>query len=236
MVGLIAHQIWLYVAEPKFESVHTLEVADIREVLRDRTDYRFAVVGNINNSVNVFQDEIVPLINQGGIDFLVSAGNAVNGGRQESYQAIYQSLETLDVPYLLTYGENEDSDFGSYLFYEYFGPHFYSFVAGNSHFIFLDGTGKSSTSWQLDWLERELAASEAQHKFLFVGLPLHTVVSDAPLFEADNYLNDPRLADGIMALAEAHGVDTVFSANLTLFSEQTVNGVDYVTTGGGAVS
>ncbi|MGP9765824.1 glycosyltransferase [Halomonas sp. AOP13-D3-9] len=232
VVGLIAHQIWLYVAEPKFESVHTLEVANIREVLAERSDYRFAVVGNINNSVSVFQDEIVPLINQGGIDFLISAGNAVNGGQQESYQAIYRSLELLNVPYLLTYGENEDSDFGSYLFYEYFGPHFYSFVAGNSHFIFLDGTGKSSTSWQLDWLARELAASEAQHKFLFVGLPLHNVVSDAPLFEADNYLNDPRLADGIMALAEEHGVDTVFSANLTLFSQQTVNGVDYVTTGG----
>lgn len=232
VVGLVAHQIWLYVAEPKFESVHTLEVANIREVLTERTDYRFAVVGNINNSVSVFQNEIVPLINQGSIDFLVSAGNAVSGGQHESYQAIYQSLEQLNVPYLLTYGDNEDSDFGSYLFYEYFGPHFYSFVAGNSHFIFLDGTGKSSTSWQLDWLSRELAASEAQHKFLFVGLPLHNVVSDAPLFEADNYLNDPRLADGIMALAEEHSVDTVFSANLTLFSQQTVNGVGYVTTGG----
>nr|WP_290700324.1 glycosyltransferase [Halomonas sp. UBA3074] len=233
LVGvLIAHQIWLYVAEPEFESVHTLQVADIRDALSERTDYRFAVVGNINNSVSVFQDEIVPLINQGGIDFLISAGNAVNGGRQESYQAIYHSLEQLNVPYLLTYGDNEDSDFGSYLFYEYFGPHFYSFVAGDSHFIFLDGTGKSSTSWQLDWLSRELAASEAQHRFLFIGLPLHNVVSDAPLFEADNYLNDPRLADGIMALAEEHNVDTVFSANLTLFSEQTVNGVDYVTTGG----
>ncbi|MDQ7734066.1 glycosyltransferase [Halomonas sp. SpR1] len=232
VVGLIAHQIWLYVAEPKFESVHTLEVANIREALTERTDYRFAVVGNINNSVSVFQEEIVPLINQGSIDFLISAGNAVSGGQQESYQAIYRSLEKLNVPYLLTYGDNEDSDFGSYLFYEYFGPHFYSFVAGNSHFIFLDGTGKSSTSWQLDWLSRELAASEAQHKFLFVGLPLHNVVSDAPLFEADNYLSDPRLADGIMALAEEYGVDTVFSANLTLFSQQTVNGVDYVTTGG----
>ncbi|MCE7518264.1 glycosyltransferase [Vreelandella titanicae] len=232
VTGLIAHQIWLYVAEPKFESVHTLEVANIREVLKERTDYRFAVVGNINNSVSVFQKEIVPLINQSGIDFLISAGNAVNSGQQESYQAIYQSLEQLNVPYLLTYGENEDSDFGSYLFYEYFGPHFYSFVAGNSHFIFLDGTGKSSTSWQLDWLERELTASETQHRFLFVGLPLHNVVRDAPLFEADNYLNDSRLADGIMALAEEHDVDTVFSANLTLFSQQTINGVDYVTTGG----
>ena len=84
LVGvLIAHQIWLYVAEPEFESVHTLQVADIRDALSERTVYRFAVVGDINNSVIVLQEEIVPLINPGGIDFLTSEGNAVNGGRQE---------------------------------------------------------------------------------------------------------------------------------------------------------
>ncbi|MBR9926007.1 MAG: glycosyltransferase [Gammaproteobacteria bacterium] len=232
VAGLITHQIWLYVAKPEFEALHTREVADIREQLAGRNSYRFAVVGNINNSVNVFQDEIIPRLNQSDIDFMVSAGNAVSGGQQESYKAIYQSLEQLSVPYVLTYGAHEDSDFGSYLFYEYFGPHFYSFVAGNSHFIFLDGTGKSSTAWQLDWLERELAASEAQHRFLFIGLPLHNVISDAPLFEADNYLNDPRLSEGIMRLSEQYAVDSVFSANLSLYSHQTMNGVDYVTTGG----
>ncbi|MGO3768132.1 MAG: glycosyltransferase, partial [Vreelandella alkaliphila] len=232
VAGLITHQIWLYVAKPEFEALHTREVADIREQLAGQNSYRFAVVGNINNSVNVFQDEIIPRLNQSDIDFMVSAGNAVSGGQQESYKAIYQSFEQLSVPYVLTYGAHEDSDFGSYLFYEYFGPHFYSFVAGNSHFIFLDGTGKSSTSWQLDWLERELAASEAQHRFLFIGLPLHNVISDAPLFEADNYLNDPRLSEGIMRLSEQYAVDSVFSANLSLYSHQTMNGVDYVTTGG----
>lgn len=214
---LVTHQVWLYVAEPTFESVHTLEVADIRDALSERDAYRFAVVGNINNSVSVFRNEIVPQLNQGGIDFLVSAGNAVSSGQQESYQAIYDSMEALNIPYLLTYGDNEDSDFGSYLFYEHFGPHFYSFGAGNSHFIFLDGTGKSSTSWQLDWLERELAASEAEHRFVFVGLPLHNVINEAPPFESDNYLNDTALSDGIMRLAESYAVDTVFSANLSLF-------------------
>ena len=232
VAGLVAHQVWLYVAEPTFESVHTLQVADIRETLAERDTYRFAVVGNINNSVSVFRKEIVPRVNQAGVDFLVSAGNAVSSGQQESYKAIYESLEQLNIPYLLTYGDNEDSDFGSYLFYEYFGPHFYSFVAGNSHFIFLDATGKSSTSWQLDWLERELAASEAEHRFIFIGLPLHDVVRDAPLFETDNYLSDAKLGEGIMRLAESYAVDTVFSANLSLFSDQTVNGVEYVTTGG----
>ncbi|QNI02305.1 glycosyltransferase [Halomonas sp. SH5A2] len=233
VAGLVIHQVWLYVAEPDFESVHSQQVADIRERLAGRDHYRFAVVGNISNSVNVFQDEIVPMINQGNIDFLVSAGNAVSGGQQESYQAIYQSMETLEVPYLLTYGDNEDSDFGSYRFYESFGPHFYSFTAGNAHFMFLDGTGKSSTSWQLDWLERELTASTAEHRFIFIGLPLSNVVSDAPLFEADNYLNNPELSEGLMRLAEQYDVETVFSANLSLFSHQTINGVNYVTTGGG---
>lgn len=232
VAGLVTHQVWLYVAEPTFESVHTLQVADIREALAERETYRFAVVGNINNSVSVFREEIVPQVNQEDVDFLVSAGNAVSSGQQESFKAIYDSLEQLTMPYLLTYGVNEDSDFGSYLFYEYFGPHFYSFVAGNSHFIFLDATGKSSTSWQLDWLERELAASEAEHRFIFIGLPLHDVVRDAPPFETDNYLNDAKLGEGIMRLAESYAVDTVFSANLSLFSDQTINGVEYVTTGG----
>ncbi|MFG6666947.1 glycosyltransferase [Halomonas sp. HNIBRBA4712] len=233
VAGLVIHQIWLYAAKPAFESLHTLEVSKIRTALAGRESYRFAVVGNINNSVNVFRNTIVPSLNESGVDFLVSAGNAVASGQQESYRAIHESLSRLEIPYVLTYGEHEDSDFGSYLFYEYFGPHFFAFVAGNSHFIFLDGTGKSSTSWQLDWLERELSASTAEHRFVFVGLPLHNVVSEAPLFEADNYLSDPRLAEGIQALAERYAVDTVFSANLSLYSHQTQNGVDYVTTGGG---
>ncbi len=227
VAGLVTHQVWLYVAEPSFESVHTLQVADIRETLAERDAFRFAVVGNINNSVSVFRNEIVPRVNNSGADFLVSAGNAVSSGQQESYKAIYDSLEQLTMPYLLTYGENEDSDFGSYLFYEYFGPHFYSFVAGNSHFIFLDATGKSSTSWQLDWLERELSASNAEHRFIFIGLPLHDVVQNAPLFETDNYLNDAKLGEGIMRLAESYAVDTVFSAVAA-----TRPSTAYVTTGG----
>ncbi|UYF98836.1 glycosyltransferase [Halomonas sp. GD1P12] len=232
VAGLVIHQVWLYAGEPEFESLHTLEVSKIRTALTGRDSYRFAVVGNINNSVNVFGKTIVPSLNESGLDFMVSAGNAVASGQQESYRAIYESLSKLTMPFVLTYGDNEDSDFGSYLFYEYFGPHFYAFVAGDSHFIFLDGTGKSSTSWQLDWLERELSASTATHRFVFVGLPLHNVISEAPPFEADNYLNDPRMSEGIQTLAERYQVDAVFSANLSLFSHQTLNGVDYVTTGG----
>ncbi|WP_344806845.1 glycosyltransferase [Allohahella marinimesophila] len=230
--ALVAHQIRLYVEEPEFESVHAKQVPDIRQLLERKSAYRFAVVGNINNSVHVFRDRIIPRINNSNIDFLVSAGNAVASGQEENYRAIYKTLERLSRPYLLTYGANEHSDFGSFQFYEHFGPHFFSFLSGDSHFIFLDGTGKSSLTWQLDWMERELLYSDAEHRFMFIGLPLQTVDHDLPPFESDAFLEPKVFRDALVRIAEAHGVDAVFSANLTLFSKQLVNGVEYVTTGG----
>ena len=229
---LVAHQIRLYVEEPEFESVHAAQVPQIRQTLERKSAYRFAVVGNINNSVHVFRDRIVPQINKGDIDFLISAGNAVASGQEENYRAIYKSMQRLSKPFLLTYGANEHSDFGSFQFYEHFGPHFFSFISGGSHFVFLDGTGKSSLTWQLDWLERELQNSEAAHRFLFVGLPLQKVDHDLPPFESDNYLQPQDFRDSLTRIAEANGVDAVFSANLTLFSKQRVNDTEYITTGG----
>lgn len=230
---LVAHQIRLYAEKPEFESVHATQVPMIRQLLERKPAYRFAVVGNINNSVHVFRDRIIPRINRDDVDFLISAGNAVASGQEENYRAIYKSLEQLSKPYLLTYGANEHSDFGSFQFYEHFGPHFFSFISGDSHFIFLDGTGKSSLTWQLDWLERELSNSSAAHRFLFIGLPLQKVVDhDLTPFESDAYLEPREFRNGLVRIAETHEVDAVFSANLALYSRQSINGVDYVTTGG----
>lgn len=182
--------------------------------------------------MRLFGEEIVPRLNAAGYDFVVSAGNAVSGGQEESYRSVHRLLAGLEMPYLLTFGDNEESDFGSFRFYEQFGPHFFSFVVDDAHFLFLDGTGKSSFSWQLDWLERELAASSAAHRFVFIGLPVHRELDETPVFESDHYLEDQAFRQGLITRFERHGVDTVFSANLTLFSRLEVNGVEYITTGG----
>ncbi|MCL7940474.1 glycosyltransferase [Halomonas sp. ATCH28] len=232
LFGLVLHQGYLHLTEPAFTSVHADQVNTIRQVVGERSDFRFAVVGNVNNSVRVFQDEIVPRINDQGYDFVISAGNAVSGGQEESYRLVHRIFGRLEMPYLLTFGDNEESDFGSFRFYEQFGPHFFSFVADDAHFLFLDGTGKSSYSWQLDWLERELSATRASHRFVFIGLPVHRELADTPVFESDHYLEAPSFRHGLITLFEQYDVDVVFSANLTLFHHEIVNGVDYVTTGG----
>jgi glycosyltransferase involved in cell wall biosynthesis len=229
---LLLHQAYLHLADPGYESVHVSEVEEIRQRLDGRSEFRFAVVGNVNNSVRVFRDQVVPRVNAGPYEFVISAGNAVSGGQEESYRTVHRLFNALGVPYLLTFGENEHSDFGSFRFYEQFGPYFFSFVAGDVHFLFLDGTGKSSFSWQLDWLEHELSGSAASHRLVFVGLPVHRELPETPVFESDHYLDAPAFRDALVALFERHQIDVVFSSNLTLFSQLELNGVQYVTTGG----
>lgn len=229
---LVGYQVYLLLVDPDYESVHVEQIDRIQSGIGESADFRFAVVGNIENSIPVFRDQVIPKIHEGDYDFLISAGNAVSGGHAESYRTIHKILSRLTIPYLLTFGENEQSDFGSFRFYQQFGPHFFSFTAADAHFIFLDGTGKSSYSWQLDWLERELANSPSQHQFVFIGIPVHEQLEATPAFESDHYLDDPAFKEGLTQLFERYRVDVVFSANLTLYSDLQHNGVNYVTTGG----
>jgi glycosyltransferase involved in cell wall biosynthesis len=71
-----------------------------------------------------------------------------SGRGEDNYQSLYGSLQQLTIPFLLTFGEAEHSEFGSFRFYDYFGPYFFSFSVGEAGFIFLDVTGKTPHSWQ----------------------------------------------------------------------------------------
>ncbi len=232
VAALISHQIYLNLFEPQFESVHTDQVQLVRETLKDRDRFSFAIVGNVKNSARVFPEQIVPRLNAGDYAFVVSAGNAVSSGNEENYRAIYEAFERLNMPYLLTFGERESEDFGDFRFYQYFGPHFYSFVAGNSHFLFLDSTGKTPASWQLGWLERELAASPTEHRFVFIGMPLVLPSAEVPPFERNNTLEGTDFSAKLHQVFARHQVDAVFSANLTLYEERRLDSVRYVVTGG----
>ena len=140
---LVGYKTYLNLFTEDFEGVHTEQVERIYQALEPGEPFSFAVVGNINNSVGIFEDRIIPELNRSGLDFLVSAGNAVSGGGEDKYRALYGTLSHLEIPYLLTFGAHEYEDFGSFRFYDHFGPHFFSIEAGNSRLIFLDSTGKT---------------------------------------------------------------------------------------------
>ncbi|WP_024460606.1 glycosyltransferase [Marinimicrobium sp. LS-A18] len=230
---LIGYKLYLNLDRPEYNSLHTEQLRLLKNNLESRDDYQFAVIGNINNSVGVFEKRIIPTLNQSGVNFMVSAGNAVSGGGEDKYRALHGTLSHLDIPYLLTFGEQEHEDFGSFRFYEHFGPYFYNFKLGNSQFIFLDSTGKTPWRWQIEWLKGLLGDAQPGPVFLFLGHPLYPVEHELLFDREDQYLQDSTFRDALLGLIHQHDITAVFSANLPLYSRQTHQDTEFVTTGGG---
>ncbi|MCR8913233.1 glycosyltransferase [Marinobacter panjinensis] len=232
VILLIGYKGYLNFFEPDFEALHTEQVARISDELSDAGGFSFAVVGNINNSIGVFEERMIPVLNQANLDFVVSAGNAVSGGGEDKYRAIQGTLSHLEIPYLLTFGENEYENFGSYRFYDHFGPHFFSIKAGGARFIFLDSTGKTPWQWQIRWLNDLLDQEPNQLRFLFIGHPLLEPDQQAPFERDDDFLEPPEFRQALLEAIARHDVDMVFSANLSLYADQVQGDTRFITTGG----
>lgn len=229
---LIGYKGYLNLFEPSFKAIHTEQVDRIHNLLQNRDAFSFAVVGNINNSVGIFERKIIPMINNTEVDFVVSAGNAVSSGSEDKYRAVQGTLTYLEMPYLLTFGQNEYESFGSFRFYEHFGPHFFNLRAGNSRFVFLDSTGKTPWRWQTRWLRDILGQNSAAHTFLFIGHPLMHSGDDVLFDEDEDYLHPSEFRDELIAIIQEHSIDAVFSANISQYDRQQHNGTEFITTGG----
>ncbi|HAA47041.1 MAG TPA: hypothetical protein DCE03_00895 [Synergistaceae bacterium] len=170
MFFLAGYKVYLAVYEKDFQSLNAVNIERIEKWLQGRQAYSFAVVGNIRNSMRIFEKRIVPLVRNEEIDFMVSAGNAVYDGAEDKYRLLYRGLGKLDIPYVLAVGHNELEDFGAPRFYRHFGPFFFSFCLGNAAFIFLDSTGRTSGEWLDRWLAQELEdAAGLKYRFVFLN-------------------------------------------------------------------
>lgn len=228
---LIGYKVYLNLKQD-FAALHTDQVLRLKEQLTGEDSFSFAVVGNINNSVGIFERTFIPLLNRAPIDFVVSAGNAVSGGGEDKYRALYGTLSKLDIPFLLTFGENEHENFGSFRFYDHFGPHLYSVKLGHTRLVFLDSTGRTDYRWQLQWLEDLLATDDARHTLLFSGHPVLPVAVDSMLVEEEDFLSPPDFQRRLLRLIREEQVDAVFSANVPVYSDQEKDSTRFITTGG----
>jgi len=232
IVSLVGYRSYLAVFEQDYTAVHAQHIQQAQRALAGKDSVQFAVVGNINNSIGIFERKMIPMINDAEPDLLISAGNAVSSGGEDKYRALYRTMNHLEMPYFLTVGEHESSTFGSFHFYDHFGPYFYSFKAGNSQFIFLDSTDPDAYRFQLHWLQQQLLDPMPEHRFVFISHPLKKAEKESPIDFTAQYLEEGEFKDQLKTLFSRHGVTAVFSANLHLFDRQQEKGVQYITTGG----
>ncbi|AJE45434.1 glycosyltransferase [Celeribacter indicus] len=233
VLSILSYRVYLYATAPEASALLVHQIDRIEAADRNAPDgISFAVVGEANNSIGVFEKQIIPRINASDAAFVVSAGNLVSGGGEDKYRALLGTLSRLDRPYLLTFANNEYDEFGSGRFYQRFGPHFYSVTLSNLRLIFLDGTGRTPTDWQERWLADLLEDDSTRPVIVFLG---HALIEPEPetIFGTDRGAwSAPEDRDRLLGLLRALEVDMVISAGAATYSDQTVDGLRHILTGG----
>ncbi|PWW11362.1 MULTISPECIES: glycosyltransferase [Pseudidiomarina] len=231
IILLVFYKVYLNFFEKDFIAEHAVQVEQIESILNSKDEFRFAVVGNISNSVGIFERKIIPLLNEQGYDFVISAGNAVSTGGEDKYRAIYRTLSRLNMPYLLTFGPQEESRLGGFRFYDHFGPLHFSFKSGNNRFLFIDSTGTTDFSWQYRWLKDELTSSQEDNLFLFSAHPFYSSGKKS-VFDLSENTFEKSYQRRFSSLIEEFGVDVVFSSISPVFDKQIHSDTTFITTGG----
>jgi hypothetical protein len=122
VAAILSYKIYLYAAAPDASALLLEQIERIEARSGTAAEVSFTVIGEANNSIGLFEREIIPRVNSSDADVLISTGNIVSGGGEDKYRALLGTLSHLEKPYLLTFGENEYAEFGSGRFYQRFGP------------------------------------------------------------------------------------------------------------------
>ncbi|OWU83795.1 hypothetical protein ATO6_15275 [Oceanicola sp. 22II-s10i] len=232
LVSVLGYKTYLYLNAPASSALLVSQIERIEEATRQKEKLSIAVVGDANNSIGVFENEILPRINASDADFLVSAGNIVSGGGEDKYRAILGTLSHLQKPYLLTFAENEFEEFGGTRFYQRFGPYFYSVDFKAARLVFLDATGRTPTDWQERWLRDILWDQDERPVIILLGTPLVDPVPET-LFEPDSGAwSEPGDRRRLLNLLQTLGTDVVVTAGASTYSNQVVDGIRHIITGG----
>lgn len=234
LIILIVYKTYLAVYETDFSSLNIKNIKEIQRQAQGDKTLTFAVMGNIKNSIEIFDRKIVEKLNSDSeLDFMVATGNSVLDGSEDKYRMLYRSLKKIGMPCVLAVGQREVSDNGHARFYRHFGPYYFSFAKGDSYFIFLDTTGRTSSEWQNDWLTEELEeASAYKYRFVFMDRQLYSVSTGELAEIGETHIKDRELVHFLQESFERYDVTAVFASTQQVYDSRELGGVRYFITGG----
>jgi predicted phosphodiesterase len=176
-------------------------------------------------------EEIAAAANQERPDFVFHCGDLTPFGQENQYQAVIEALSAFQNPVHTTPGNHDIREGGGARYVEHFGSPSYSFDLWEAHFTVFNTSAGDVSEDEMEWLEQDLAQSNASLKFVFTHIP--------PFDPREGYnhtLTNETTAERLMALFETEQVDTVFAGHIHMYNESWVNGVRYVISGGAGAS
>jgi len=161
---------------------------------------------------------------------LVSSGDEETSWTAELFDPRYRNIRTVlaNVAFSPVMGNHEGAGrlFAKYFPMPFVAGRYWSFDYGPAHVVMLDQyTPYRAGSPQYAWLEKDLAATGKEWKFIVLHEPGWSALGVHP--------DNPTVQADIEPLAERYGVAMVLGGHLHYYARAMVNGVVHLTLGGG---
>ncbi len=200
-----------------------------------RKDIKFLVYGDTRTNED-WHEMVCKSMEKENADFIIHTGDLVESGDlKRDWDKFFEAGKYVyfNTPIFPTLGNHERN---SPLYYQAFtlrrgggdfDKRWYSYTVGDIYFIVLDSNvseGSSVYKSETEWLERELKKAQS-YKFIVVYFH-HPFFTNSPNRE-------PTLKEEWKKLFEKYRVSVVFNGHIHHYERFLINGVMYVTTGGG---
>ncbi|MFQ6117465.1 MAG: metallophosphoesterase family protein [Candidatus Bipolaricaulia bacterium] len=220
----------------------------LQRIPQEAEEFSFAVLGDNKNSFSTFQAILRDLDGRRRqLAFAIDVGDLVFDREQEKYRVFCDQIKGMELPFLVALGNHDIREEGRAIYYELFGPFYYSFTVGDSYFIALDDANMVRLGpLQLAWLKQRLMDAQSYaHIFVFLHVPLLAPGERLPqllekrqvegllrLFKYHPSLADKGQVEELLALFREYRVTRVFASHIHGYFEGDWDGVPYTITGG----
>lgn len=176
-----------------------------------KNSVRFAIIGD-NGTGRSYEYEVAREMERYHekfpFDFVIMLGDNIYGRHSpedfvRKFQEPYKPLLNQDVKFYASLGNHDRRNERFYKLFNMDGRNYYTFKKGNARFFALDSNYMNPE--QLDWLQNQLKASNAQWKICFFHHPLYS--------DAKYHGPDLDLRAQLIPLFEKYGVNVVFSGH-----------------------
>lgn len=210
---------------------HDWNAKSLQRIDRSRTSFSFAVFGDTHNSVSVFGD-LIKKVNADRTSFAIDNGDLVENGDIVKFGLFVNEARHLRKPLLTNIGNHELYMNGRGLYYDIFGPFYYSFTVGQAYFIVVDDANSIGPDpWQKAWLTSQLQKSQAfKYRFVFMHIPLYDTRTSG--FGLNNALASPKNAGELNAMFDKYHVTMLFASHIHEYDRGVWGKTPYIITGG----
>jgi 3',5'-cyclic AMP phosphodiesterase CpdA len=209
------------------------QAQDLRLPLKDGS-VRFAVIGDTGTAAQAQYDvgkQMAAFRARFPFDFVIMAGDNIYGSDsagdfERKFELPYKALLDAGVKFYAALGNHDNPTQNAYKFFNMGRQRFYTFKPQNGvRFFALDSNYVDKP--QLDWIEKEMAASHSEWKIPFFHHPLYS--------SAGKHGSSPDLRQRLEPLFVKYGVDVVFTGHDHVYERiKPQKGIYYFVVGGSA--